>query len=244
MAQTKPHPTLTQYYPDEAGRRRFVSWLFDGTAHHYDWIIRVMSFGSGTWYRGDALKRAGLQEGMALLDVACGTGPVAEAGSKIVGDAGRVVGLDPSAGMLREAGKRLALPLLQGTAEALPVRPALFDMLSMGYALRHVADLDATFREYRRVLKPGGRVLILEWTPPRSKLGYAGTRFYLKRVVPNIARFGTGSRDAHLLMRYFWDTIENCVPPDTILAALGRAGFSDVKRNVVFGIFSEYTATA
>ncbi len=244
MGETKPHPTLTQYYPDEPGRRKFVSWLFDETAHHYDWIIRVMSFGSGTWYRGDALKRAGLQEGMRLLDVACGTGPVSEAGSRITGPEGRVVGLDPSAGMLRETRKRLPVPLVQGTAEALPLGSGLFDVLSMGYALRHVADLDATFREYRRVLRPGGRVLILEWTPPRSRLGYLGTKFYLKRVVPNIARFGTGSRDAHLLMRYFWDTIENCVPPDTILAALSRAGFSDVDRKVVFGIFSEYTATA
>jgi demethylmenaquinone methyltransferase/2-methoxy-6-polyprenyl-1,4-benzoquinol methylase len=244
MPRTPPHATLTQYYPDEPGRRKFVSWLFDETAHHYDWIIRVMSFGSGTWYRGDALGRAGLGPGMRLLDVACGTGPVAEAALKIVGAEGRVVGLDPSAGMLRETRARLQVPLVQGTAEGLPIAAGSFDMVSMGYALRHVADLDATFAEYRRVLKPGGRVLILEWTRPRSRAGLAATRLYLKHLVPAIARLGTGDRDAQLLMRYFWDTIENCVPPETILAALARAGFAEVKRNAVFGIFSEYTGTA
>ena len=71
----RPHPTLTDYYADEPGRRRFVSWLFDETAPNYDRIIGLMSFGSGTWYRGDALKRSGLAPGMRLLDVAWAAGP-------------------------------------------------------------------------------------------------------------------------------------------------------------------------
>lgn len=239
----KPHPTLTQYYADETGRRRFVSRLFDDTAHNYDWIIRVMSFGSGTWYRGEALQRAGLGPGMRVLDVACGTGPVTTAALKQVGPTGQVIGLDPSSGMLRETKSRVPVPLVQGAAEGLPFVDEYFDVLSMGYALRHVADLEQTFREYLRVLKPGGRVLVLEMTRPRSRVGFQLLRFYLGTVVPLIARLGTRSRDSHTLMRYFWDTIEKCVPPETIIEALQRAGFRDVKRTVFFGFFSEYTGT-
>lgn len=241
----RPHPTLHRYYDDESSRRRFVSWLFDETAHQYDWIIRVMSFGSGTWYRGDALRRAGLAPGMRLLDVACGTGPVTLAAAKIVGGAGAVCGLDPSRGMLAQTRTgQPGVPLLQGTAEALPFADGAFDFLSMGYALRHVADLAGTFREYRRVLRPGGRVLVLEMTPPRSRAGKALLKLYLGRIVPQVARLGTGDEDARVLMRYFWDTIENCVPPPVILDALRAAGFANVERGVVFGVFSEYRATA
>ena len=241
--EVRPHPTLTDYYPDEPGRKRFVSWLFDETAHNYDWIIRVMSFGSGTWYRGDALRRVGLGPGMRVLDVACGTGPVAAAALRRVGPQGRVVAIDPSRGMLRETRMRVPVPLIQADAEHLPVLGDQFDVVSMGYALRHVADLDRTFREYLRVLRPEGRVLILEMTPPRSRLGRVLTRFYLGKVVPQIARIGTRSQDSHTLMRYFWDTIENCVPPDEILDVLRRVGFHKVQRKVFFGLFSEYSGT-
>ncbi len=239
----KPHPTLTDYYADEPGRRRFVSWLFDETAPNYDRIIGLMSFGSGTWYRGDALKRSGLAPGMRLLDVACGSGPVTQEGRRRVGSEGCVVALDPSLGMLRETKKRVAVPLIQAGAESLPLKSGSFDFLSMGYALRHVADIDRTFREYHRVLAPHGRVLVLEMTRPRSRFQYAFTRLYMGRIVPAVARLTTNSRDSATLMHYFWDTIENCVPPETIENALRAAGFRDVRRKVFFGVFSEYTGT-
>jgi len=129
-----------------------------------------------------------------------------------------------------------------GVAEALPFPGERFDLLSMGYALRHVTDLRATFREYRRVLQPGGRVLILEITPPASRLRFRLLKLYLGGVVPLLARLGRRGRTTQLLMRYYWDTIESCVPPATILGALEEAGFRDVRRHVAMGILSEYTA--
>jgi demethylmenaquinone methyltransferase / 2-methoxy-6-polyprenyl-1,4-benzoquinol methylase len=124
----------------------------------------------------------------------------------------------------------------------LPFSASIFDFVLMGYALRHVADLDETFREYLRVLKPGGRLLLLEITRPASAVGLALMRTYLGSVVPLIARLGTGSRDAARLMRFYWDTIANSVPAETVLAAIGAAGFSAVERAVVGGIFTEYRA--
>src|SRR5437867_1721338 len=122
----------------------------------------MLDLGSGRSYRRWALKRAGLRPGMRLLDVATGTGLVALGAAGIIGEPGRVIGVDPSRGMLREAREALSGPLVQGRAEALPFRDDLFDMLSMGFALRHVADLGSASREYWRVLKPGGRLIVLE----------------------------------------------------------------------------------
>jgi demethylmenaquinone methyltransferase/2-methoxy-6-polyprenyl-1,4-benzoquinol methylase len=238
----RPHPLLEDYYTSEGERRRrIISW-FDESAPDYDWMNQAVSFGSGSWYRRQALLRAGLAAGMSALDVACGTGVLAAHAQEIAGEDGRVVGLDPSAGMLRQAGGRGVRRRVLGVAEALPFPDERFDFLSMGYALRHVADLRTTFREYRRVLKPGGRLLILEITPPESRLRFHLLKLYMGSLVPLIARFGHGGRTSQVLMRYYWDTIEQCVPPAVILGALEEAGFRNVERRVEMGILSDYTA--
>ncbi len=236
-----PHPVLDEYYPDETGRRERVDAMFDASAEHYDWINAMMSFGSGRRYRREATERHGVSEGMHLLDVGSGTGVLALIAQERVGDSGRVVALDPSEGMLAEARANGVRETVTGLGEDMPFEDGLFDMLTMGYALRHVADLEKTFREYRRVLKPGGKVLLLEITRPQNRLGFHFLRFYMRGVVPALTRVFRRSRDAQVLMRYYWDTIENCVPPETILAALKSAGFEQVERKAVMGIFSEYT---
>ena len=146
-------------------------------------------------------------------------------------------------GMLAEARKTLPVALVQGVAERLPFADACADFLTMGYALRHVADLESTFREYLRVLIPGGTLLILELTRPvTNSAAYRLIRFYLYRVVPLIARFGAGGAESKKLMEYFWDTIDQCVPPEIILEALSRSGFESLRRNVSHQVFSEYVA--
>jgi demethylmenaquinone methyltransferase / 2-methoxy-6-polyprenyl-1,4-benzoquinol methylase len=241
-APLRPHPLLRRYYQTEEQRRRRVRAWFDEAAGDYDWINQAMSFGSGSWYRRQALLRAGLAEGMSLLDAGSGTGAVAAQAQDIVGSRGRVVALDPSLGMLRQAAGHGVRRRVRGLAEALPFPDGRFDLLSMGYALRHVADLQSTFREYLRVLKPGGKLLLLEITAPSSRVARRLLGLYLGRVVPLVARFGHGGRASRELMEYYWDTIENCVPPALILGALADAGFVKTERHVEMGIFSEYTA--
>jgi demethylmenaquinone methyltransferase/2-methoxy-6-polyprenyl-1,4-benzoquinol methylase len=241
-AATAPHPVLKKYYESENERRPFVSALFDNAAKHYDWVCAMGSLGSGRFYRRWVLTQSGLRGGMTFLDIATGTGQVARAATRLLREPRAVVGLDPSAGMLREARKTLAIPLVQGIVEDLPFTTDRFDFLCMGYALRHVTDLGVAFRECRRVLKPGGRLLVLEISLPSSAAGQRVFRLYFERVLPLLTRISTGSAQAELLMKYYWDTIAHCVPSERIIDVLRASGFTGVARRVRGGMLNEYVA--
>jgi demethylmenaquinone methyltransferase/2-methoxy-6-polyprenyl-1,4-benzoquinol methylase len=236
-----PLPAMPRYYGDDESKRRFTRHMFDSSASDYDRVDRVLALGSGSWYRRQALLRAGLGEGMRMLDVAVGTGLVAREALALVGPTGRVVGVDPSAGMLAQLDGP-GLMLARGRAETLPFAPRSFDFLCMGYALRHLSDLSAVFAEFRRVLRPGGRLLVLEITRPEGRLATAALKVYLRGVVPMLAQVVARSRDTATLYRYYWDTIEACVPPARILEGLAAAGFARGGRGVQLGIFSEFSA--
>jgi demethylmenaquinone methyltransferase / 2-methoxy-6-polyprenyl-1,4-benzoquinol methylase len=237
-----PHPTLPDYYGSAAEREHFVRGLFDETAPWYEKINVLLSFGSGGWYRRDALRRAGYEKGTKLLDVATGTGVVARA-AVALGDRRDILGLDPSIGMLLAGRREMRISGVQAFGEKLPFRSGSFGMLSIGYALRHMSDLKTAFSEHIRVLEPGGRIVILEITPPKSKLGFAVMRIYMNNLAPAVARMLSRNDETVTLMKYYWDTIRECVPPETILTALREAGFEDVKRSVSYGVMTEYTGT-
>jgi demethylmenaquinone methyltransferase/2-methoxy-6-polyprenyl-1,4-benzoquinol methylase len=239
---TSPHPVLKKYYDDATKRQPFVTSLFDAGAKYYDWICDLGSFGTNRFYRNWVLRTSGLRRGMTLLDVATGTGLMARSAARILRDPRAVIGLDPSRGMLQEARATVAVRLVQGGAEALPFSADRFDFVSMGYALRHVADLEATFDECLRVLKPGGRLLVLDMSRPETAALRWILRVHLQTVLPLIMRLGTRSGPAQLMTRYYWDTIAECVPPETILDVLRASGFADVQRHVRGGFLSEYLA--
>ena len=237
MTPLAPHPPLRDFYGDAARRERYVRSLFDDTAPWYDITVAFLSFGSGNWYRRQALTRAGLESGDRLLDLATGTGVVARAASGVTRD---IVGADPSIGMLHAGPQSLAK--VQATSEALPFADASFDFVTIGFALRHFADLDMVFRECRRALRPGGRILILEITAPESRLKRALLGAYMGAFVPALITAITFRPNVGRLMRYYWATTRDCVRPEVILAALRGAGFEDARRDVSLAVFSEYSA--
>ncbi|MPY88548.1 MAG: methyltransferase domain-containing protein [Luteitalea sp.] len=242
MPPLRPHEPLTQFYAGWDSQAATVRELFDSSAPYYDRICAAMSFGTGWRYRRDTLRRAGLKPGMRVLDVATGTGLVLAAAlaEGVVRDA--LVGLDPSRRMLDVNRMRYGQPLVQGRGEALPFADASFDLVSMGYALRHVEDLRALFAECRRVLRPGGRLLILEITRPRSSPLRVLLGAYLGVVVPALAFLTSGRREPRRLMQYYWATIAACVSTEVILAALAEARFATPKLHVQGAILTEYLA--
>jgi demethylmenaquinone methyltransferase / 2-methoxy-6-polyprenyl-1,4-benzoquinol methylase len=238
-----PHPPLTRYYADESERRRWLRGMFDRTALDYDRIEWLMTLGTGVRYRREALERAGLKPGLRTLDVGSGTGLTAVAAEAIVGGTDRVLRIDPSLGMLTSGRGVRGAAAIAGCAESLPVTSSHWDFVSMGFALRHVADLGAAFAEFHRVLRPGGRLCVLEITRPHSPIGRRFLKLYMRRWIPFVATMVGRTSEMPGLMRYYWDSTEASVPPATVVAALRDAGFTDAGRNLHMGIFSEYTAT-
>jgi demethylmenaquinone methyltransferase / 2-methoxy-6-polyprenyl-1,4-benzoquinol methylase len=235
-----PIPILNQYFNNENDRVEFVSDLFDETAADYNRMERLLGLGSGSWYRRQALLRAGLKTGYKVLDVGTGTGLVAREAVRIVGAAERVTGVDPSPGMLAQTKLPAEVRLLQGRAEELPVADSDYDFVCMGYALRHLSDLGRVFGEFHRVLRPGGSFSVLEITRPRGKFASILLRAYMRGLVPALGGLINRHKKTKTLWQYYWDTIEACVPPEQVLAQLKAAGFENVQREVVLGLFSEY----
>jgi demethylmenaquinone methyltransferase / 2-methoxy-6-polyprenyl-1,4-benzoquinol methylase len=236
-----PHPVIKTRFETEAQKPDFVNQLFDRGARYYDGVVSWGFLGSGSAYRRWALRRHGLRPGQRLLDVGCGTGLVALEAARILGSAENITCLDPSAGMLAVAKRKLHARFLQGGAEEIPLPDGSFDFLTMGYALRHVASLDRAFREYHRVLANGGKVLLLEITKPSNRFGAAMLKVYFNNLYPRLTRIFTGSEAARDMVKYYWETIEACVRPELILEALQRTGFRQVKRAGLLGVVSEYS---
>ena len=233
-------PPASLFFDGEDERRAATRAMFDQAAGGYDQAERITALGSGAWYRRDVLRRNGLSKGMTLLDVAAGTGLVAAEGQRLIGPEGRLLALDPSPGMLAELRKKLDVETIEAYAESIPLPDNHVDFVSMGYALRHVGDLDLAFGEYHRVLRPGGRACIMEISRPDSRLGRLALRAYIGGVVPFLARLTRSQADVKLLWEYYGDTIELAIEPERILDAMRRAGFVDVECSVTFGVFREY----
>lgn len=224
-----PHAPLAAYYAGQENKDAFVQEMFDSTAQDYDRMERILALGTGQWYRGQALARAGLRAGMRVVDVGVGTGLVACEAAKLTGDPKLVTGVDPSPGMLAQARVPAGVRLVEGRAEALPVGDASCDFLSMGYALRHIGDLALAFQEFHRVLRPGGRFCLLEITAPRTRWGRVFMRWYMRSLVPSLALVFGKARNTRRLWRYYWDTIEACISPEQVAEALRGAGFVEVR---------------
>jgi len=155
--------------------------MFDAIAPRYDLVNRLMTFGLDQSWRRDTVAALALPEGSLLLDVACGTGDLTRLAQR---RHYRVVGADLSAGML--AANRTGAPLLQVDCSQLPFPDGTFDGLVCGYALRNFTDLAGSLKETARVLRPGGRVAILEVDAPHSTLLRTGYNVWFNKVVPRL----------------------------------------------------------
>jgi demethylmenaquinone methyltransferase/2-methoxy-6-polyprenyl-1,4-benzoquinol methylase len=196
-----------------------VRSMFDAIAPRYDLVNRLMTFGLDQSWRRQTVAALALPEESLLLDLACGTGDLSCLARR---QGHRVIGVDLSAGML--AANHSGTPLVQADSTRLPFPDAAFDGLVCGYALRNFTDLSAAFAETARVLRPGGRVAILEVDAPTSTLLRTGYDIWFKRVVPRLGAL-LSDREAY---DYLPRSVAYLPPTPVLRRMLADAGYSAV----------------
>lgn len=212
-----------------------VRAMFDRIAPRYNLVNRVMTLGMDVRWRRKTVEALDLPVGSPVLDVACGTADLCCEMSKQGLDP---VGIDMSWGMLHAA--RDCSPLVQGDALAVPFADGAFDGTVCGFALRNVADLQQLFKEFARVTREGGRVVLLEVAEPEERFRRAVHNLYFQRAVPVIGGV-LSDRDAYSYL----PRSTSYLPPTTeLLAALVSSGFHQVRRRLVgFGAAQIISAT-
>jgi demethylmenaquinone methyltransferase/2-methoxy-6-polyprenyl-1,4-benzoquinol methylase len=203
-----------------------VRAMFDRISGFYDVMNSVMTAGLHHRWRARAADLAALGPGDSALDVACGTGDLAIELARRVGTGGEVIGSDFSEEMLERArAKAPGLAWEWGNALELPYASGRFDAATVGFGARNFSDLERGLAEMARVVKPGGRVVVLEITTPRKPPLSTFYRVWFNHVVPLIGRL-TGEQEAYT---YLPSSVRRFPGPEGLAAAMQRAGLSDMR---------------
>ena len=220
-----------------APEKAAVRSMFDRIAPRYDLLNRVLSAGTDVRWRRRCIDLLALTEGGRVLDLCTGTADLLIE-CLIRGERSRGVGIDLSSGMLqrgrgklRTAGLDKRAALLAGDAERLPLAAGLFDGVVVAFGIRNVGDVDAALREVLRVLRPGGRLVILEFSIPRGLLGRV-YRLYFTRVLPVLGGLVSGNREAYA---YLPVSVERFDSPQALAGRLERVGFAGVSARPLSG---------
>ena len=226
-----------------------TSWqMFDRIAATYDPVNRLLSFGLDRNWRKKVNSLLPKKTSLRLLDLATGTADQILMLCKINSDIGPSIGMDLSEGMLekgrekvRQQGREEQIELRTGDAVELPLEDESFDAITMSFGIRNVPDVPAALKEMVRVLRPGAKSLILEFSLPKNPLIRAGHLFYLRYVLPAVGGVVSGDYQAY---KYLNTSIEAFPYGDDFCALLTDAGFKHVKHHpVTFGIATVYEAT-
>jgi demethylmenaquinone methyltransferase/2-methoxy-6-polyprenyl-1,4-benzoquinol methylase len=214
----------------EADKAKKVEDVFSSVATRYDLMNDVMSFGLHRLWKRFALDMAGLREGMQVLDVASGSGDLALAMARKVGAAGRVWMTDINGAMLGVGRDKLVdagiqPPLAQCDGEELPFAPDTFDCVTAAFGLRNMTHKDRALAEMARVTKPGGRVLVLEFSRVWKPLE-RGYDLYSFKVIPRLGRMFAGDEESY---RYLAESIRMHPDQETLKKMMEDAGLAKVE---------------
>jgi demethylmenaquinone methyltransferase/2-methoxy-6-polyprenyl-1,4-benzoquinol methylase len=223
---------------EKAGRVRAV---FDSVADKYDVMNDLMSFGVHRLWKRFTLSQTGLKPGQAALDVAGGTGDLALGMARQVGATGRVVLSDINEAMLArgrdrllDAGVASQVEYVLANAEKLPFEDASFDVVTIGFGLRNVTDKPAALRSMTRVLKPGGQLLVLEFSKPQAPGLAPIYDVYSFNVLPALGKLVANDPDSY---RYLAESIRMFPDQTTLAGMLREAGLDGVKfHNLTGGV--------
>jgi demethylmenaquinone methyltransferase/2-methoxy-6-polyprenyl-1,4-benzoquinol methylase len=217
--------------------------MFDAIAPRYDLLNRLMSFGVDGRWRRRTVRALALGAGPRVLDVATGTGDLAIAIARRHRDA-HVVGVDPSAGMLAIGRTKAArfgdrIEMVEGDAQQLAFADASFDGACIAFGIRNVPDRARGLAEMRRVVRPGGRVCVLELGEPRGGVLGPLARFHVHHVVPRMGALISGKRE----YRYLQASIAAFPPPEQFASMMKDAGLDVVEiAALTFGVCHLYVA--
>ncbi|MFD9332857.1 demethylmenaquinone methyltransferase [Streptomyces sp. NPDC060028] len=216
-----------------------VASMFDGVAANYDLTNDVLSLGQARLWRKEVAKAVGARPGHTVLDLAAGT---ATSSLPFAATGAYVVPCDFSLGMLREGKRRNPwLPLTAGDATKLPFKDGVFDTVTISFGLRNVQDTDAALRELYRVTKPGGQVVICEFSQPTWAPFRTVYTEYLMRALPPVARAVSSNPDAYV---YLAESIREWPDQPALAALLQKAGWGKVAwRNLSGGIVALHRGT-
>jgi demethylmenaquinone methyltransferase/2-methoxy-6-polyprenyl-1,4-benzoquinol methylase len=240
----------TQVVPDAASKlskKEQVAGMFDGIAPRYDLLNHLLSLGIDKGWRRKAIRSLDPAQPKAILDVATGTGDLAIAASKRFAKA-QITGVDISAGMLDIGRKKLAglglsqhIAMQQADSEQLPFGNDEFDAVICAYGVRNFEHLEAGLQEMQRVLRPGGRLAVLEFSKPKAFPFAQLYQFYFKAVLPLIGRMVSKHSKAYT---YLPESVAAFPEGNNFLEILAGCGFSQAKaRPLTFGVTTLYTAT-
>ncbi len=227
--------TMPESLPQGEEKVVAVRGMFDAIAPRYDLVNRVMTFRMDVGWRRRTVRSLGLGSASTVLDLACGTGDLCR---ELAGQGRAPVGAALALGML--AGARTAAPLLQADALRLPLPAAAVDGATCGFALRNFESLPPFFAELGRVVRPGGRIALLEVAEPPNPVLRFGHGLYFGKVVPLVG----GVLSDPAAYRYLPRSVAYLPDPGVMLGQLAAAGFVDVERTLLsVGIAQLITAT-
>ena len=214
---------------DESQKAVRVRGVFDSVASKYDVMNDLMSMGLHRVWKAYTVAVANLHEGQSVLDIAGGTGDLARAFAKQVGSKGTVVHTDINEAMLRQGRNRLldeglVLPTLICDGERLPFATGSFDLVSVAFGLRNMTHKDKALAEMNRVLKPGGRLLVLEFSKVAQPLSKAYD-WYSFKVLPRIGQWVAGDAESY---RYLAESIRMHPGQAELKVMMKTAGFGHV----------------
>ena len=218
---------------NKSHKRELVADVFDSVATKYDLMNDLMSLGIHRLWKANTISNSGVRKGQKVLDVGGGTGDLSQKFSKIVGVEGKVILSDINQSMLKEGRKKLRdlgfinnISYVQADAEHLPFPDNYFDCVSISFCLRNVTNKEAALRSIYRVLKPGGRILILEFSKPNSQLISKLYDTYSFNVLPILGKIITGDSESY---KYLAESIRMHPSQEELKEMMHQAGFDEVK---------------
>ncbi len=242
MQSTK---TEVKPYSQDGSKRDQVEKMFDSISHKYDFLNHFLSLGVDHIWRKKAISRLKSLQPKKILDVATGTADLAIAALKLNPD--QVVGIDLSENMLSVGRKKLSkkgiehINLMQGDSENLPFEDDAFDAITVGFGVRNYENLEKGLNEMKRVLRPGGKLVVLEFSKPSAFPIKQMFTFYSKYILPLWGKIFSGSQEAYV---YLPESVKHFPEGKDFINILSQCGYKNTSfSRLTFGITSVYEGT-